>query len=447
MNILELLSRKLRASTAAEPPKTPAPPLKIEAQKAAPTAATPAPTAAIESSSLTMEQAVNMFTQIQEMLSEEKDTLLSIPCKALLQNLPVELRGAAWQAHSFPDLLIDVPRDSVLEQLKKGQIRFPLGDFLAALPKDWVKAEPAATVNLDLAMVVEAIPPQWFSAAKPAAHAADSVKHIPDYFKPAAPIAPAKPAPAPAKPEKAAEEAPAAIAPAPKPAPTAPPHVLREGEWNGVEIGPDAGADVVDLNRADLKALLKLPGIGQLRAEAILKYRQEHERFQSIFDLAEVPGIGRKLFKEVTGLTMRRRDRHEILCTLLNQEKTARPTLAQLAELLCTLPSVTGCVFTNREGMPLSTAGLTADEAAPFAAIVPQFFRRTHRYLKTLDPQPLPILVLPLGEKPLILVQAREFFLILTTPKGNALDPLLQRLAAIVRELDWLLGRRAMVTA
>lgn len=431
MNILELLTKKLRHSDSASSPKALA-----ATTPETPTVAPPNPTKTKEpppSAALTMEQAVNMFTKIQEMLTDDQETLLAIPCKALLQPLPAPLRGLAWNPHTFPDMKLDVPRDAVLEQLKKGQIKFPLRDFLPALPKDWVKADPDAIVSLDLALVVEAIPPQWFNAAKPAAHAADAVKHIPDYFKPAAAPAAAPHATLP----------PAVVAAAAGPA--APLRALREGEWSGVETGSDAGAHVMDLNHADLKALLKLPGIGQLRAEAILKYRQDHGRFQTIFELAEVPGIGRKLFRQITGLTLRHRDRHEILCNLLGLEKTARPTLAQLAGHLCALPSVIGCVFSDHEGMPLTTAGLTEAEAAPLAAIVPHFFRRARRYLKTLDPQPLHTLVLPLGEKPVILMQAREFFLILVTPPGAALDPVLQRIAGIARELDWLLGQRAMV--
>jgi competence ComEA-like helix-hairpin-helix protein len=395
-----------------------------------------------------MEQALSMFKRVQEILGEDQDTVLVLPCKALLQQLPAHLRGPAWNAQAFPDAKLDVPRDAVLAQLKKGQIQFLLRDFLPVLPPDWVKAEPTALVNLDLAMVVEAIPLQWFKAALPAAHAADGVKHIPDYFKPATPVARPSAPPAPVATEPAAVEPAVAAAaqPPPPPPPVAPPRVLRPGEWNGVEIGPDAGAHVVDINHTDLKGLLTLPGIGRLRAEAILKYRQEHERFQSIFELAEVPGVGRKLFKQITGLTMRRRDRHEVLCALLGLEKTARPTLAQLAGQLCAQTPVTGSVFSNRDGMPLASAGLTEAEAASYAAIVPQLFRRARRYLKTLDPQPLHTLVLPVGEKPVVLMQAREFFLILALAPGAALDPLLQRIAGLARELDWLQGQRAIVT-
>lgn len=451
MNLLHLLTDKLRGRVTASSPK--APPLAdgpVAAQSAA--AGQPAPTglpptaAAPEAGNLTMEQALTMFSKVREMLGEDTDTSLTIPCQAVLQALPPHLRGTAWNAHTFPDTRLDVPRDDVLEQLKKGQIQFPLRDFLPLLPPDWVKAEPAALVNLDLAMVVEAIPAQWFQSALPTAQSADGVKHIPDYFKPAAPIA--RPAAALAPVLPLPEAAPVSSAPpATPPQPVAPPRVLRPGEWNGVEIGPDAGAHVVDINHADLQALLKLPGIGPLRAEAVLKYRQAHEKFQSIFELAEVPGIGRKMFKQVTGLTLRRRDRHDTLCRLLELDKAARPTLAQLAGHLCTWAPITGCVFSNREGMPLASAGLTEAEAAPFAAIVPQLFRRARRYLRALDPQAVQTLVLPCGAKPAVLVQGREFCLILTLPPGAPLDPLLQRLNGLADELDWLQSQRAIVAA
>ena len=451
MNLLHLLSDKLRGRVTASSPKAPAldgapvPAPSASVGQPAP-AGLPPSAAAPETGNLTMEQALTMFTKVREMLGEDTETLLAIPCQALLQQLPPHLRGAAWNADVFPKTLLDVPRDAVLEQLKKGQIQFELRDFLPILPPDWVKAEPAALVNLDLAMVVEAIPAQWFQATLPTTRTADVVKHIPDFFKPAAPIAPPAAPPAPALP--VAEAAPVVSAPpATPPQPVAPPRVLRAGEWNGVEIGPDAGAHVVDINRADFQALLKLPGIGPLRAAAVLTYRQEHEKFQSIFELAEVPGIGRKMFKQVTGLTLRRRDRHDTLCRLLALDKAARPTLAQLAGHLCTWAPIAGCVFSNREGMPLASAGLTEAEAAPFAAIVPQLFRRARRYLRALDPQAVQTLVLPCGTKPAVLVQGREFCLILTLPPGALLDPLLQRLTGLADELDWLQSQRAIVAA
>ena len=54
----------------------------------------------------------------------------------------------------------------------------------------------------------------------------------------------------------------------------------------------------IDLNKADAKALANsIKGIGQKRAEMIVKYREAHGRFQSLEDLAKVPGFGEKFVK------------------------------------------------------------------------------------------------------------------------------------------------------
>lgn len=54
----------------------------------------------------------------------------------------------------------------------------------------------------------------------------------------------------------------------------------------------------IDLNRVEIMTLSRsFKGIGQKRAEAIVKYRQEHGKFNSIEELAKVKGIGRQFVK------------------------------------------------------------------------------------------------------------------------------------------------------
>jgi competence protein ComEA len=51
----------------------------------------------------------------------------------------------------------------------------------------------------------------------------------------------------------------------------------------------------VDLNRADAKMLAEaMNGVGLIKAEAIVAYRNAHGPFRSIDDLAKVKGIGAK---------------------------------------------------------------------------------------------------------------------------------------------------------
>ena len=54
-------------------------------------------------------------------------------------------------------------------------------------------------------------------------------------------------------------------------------------------------AQMIDINTATADQLEKgLKGIGPSKATAIVKYRQEHGRFNSVEELTNVPGIGDK---------------------------------------------------------------------------------------------------------------------------------------------------------
>jgi competence protein ComEA len=55
-----------------------------------------------------------------------------------------------------------------------------------------------------------------------------------------------------------------------------------------------AGQGTVNVNRADLAELVRVPGIGNSLAERILEYRKAHGKFADWKNLTEVKGIGEK---------------------------------------------------------------------------------------------------------------------------------------------------------
>lgn len=55
----------------------------------------------------------------------------------------------------------------------------------------------------------------------------------------------------------------------------------------------------ININTATAEQLTSLPGIGKVKAEAIVVYRQEHGKFTSPAELTEVKGIGEKTLENV----------------------------------------------------------------------------------------------------------------------------------------------------
>ena len=54
----------------------------------------------------------------------------------------------------------------------------------------------------------------------------------------------------------------------------------------------------VNINTADVKALMSLSGVGRGLAEKIVKYRDEHGAFKKATDLRKVEGLGDALWEK-----------------------------------------------------------------------------------------------------------------------------------------------------
>ena len=64
----------------------------------------------------------------------------------------------------------------------------------------------------------------------------------------------------------------------------------------------NSGADtgIININEASVNELAGLSGIGKTKAEAIIAYRSEHGKFESVDDIKKVKGIGKKTFKNIS---------------------------------------------------------------------------------------------------------------------------------------------------
>ena len=75
---------------------------------------------------------------------------------------------------------------------------------------------------------------------------------------------------------------------------------VEDRELSAVERNEDdEGTKKVNLNTADATELMTLSGIGETKAESIIRYREKVGAFQSIEELKQVSGIGDAMFERV----------------------------------------------------------------------------------------------------------------------------------------------------
>ena len=80
---------------------------------------------------------------------------------------------------------------------------------------------------------------------------------------------------------------------------TAAPEIIKE-ETDILQEAPKT--EMVNINTADKTKLMTLPGIGEVRAAAIIEYRQSYGEFKRIEDIMNVKGIKNGIFSKINNL-------------------------------------------------------------------------------------------------------------------------------------------------
>ena len=57
--------------------------------------------------------------------------------------------------------------------------------------------------------------------------------------------------------------------------------------------------ELISINKASKEELMSISGLGESKAEAIIKYREENGEFKTIEDIKNVSGIGDSLYEKI----------------------------------------------------------------------------------------------------------------------------------------------------
>lgn len=68
------------------------------------------------------------------------------------------------------------------------------------------------------------------------------------------------------------------------------------------QVGEEQERQKIDINRAEVRQLKTLPGIGDILAQRIVDYRQENGPFHDTSELTEVAGIGTGRYEQIKDL-------------------------------------------------------------------------------------------------------------------------------------------------
>lgn len=129
------------------------------------------------------------------------------------------------------------------------------------------------------------------------------------------------------------------------------PPVENEPQDPDISDPPDIPEDIfVDLNTATVSELCKIPGIGNVKAQAIIDYRESYGDFYSIEEIKNVSGIGDKLFESIRDyiyVEYRERPSNDKPADEPSQDQPSEPSAnypvnlnTATVEELCTLPNI-----------------------------------------------------------------------------------------------------------
>ena len=378
-------------------------------------------------------------------LQETGDTKFLFPLGEVLNALPAKYVLDANITPEDRQRKVEIIIENLVDQLTSGEVRISVSRLVYGVPAGIIQSEAfrddITMIALPLPSVVSAIDPaslaRW-TAKKKVKYDMDDLPDPFDFEQGG----------------RAAESDAAASAPAPETPAGAevPPHGPAErSAADGSE--PEEWETVTDwlcgvnLNAATAEQLMSLEGVTPRIASAVLAYRSENGPFRSIFSLQNVPGVGRKTFKKITGMPYSRTGRHRrlILSRLLGLRASDVSHLPTVVEAIASRPECQGCLISDMDGLVLAESD-AEDRAAALAAIVPRMSKQLAENMAEIGGGCLQSFSVCLDGRMYTVVPGRQTYLTALHGANRLTAKHLRLLQKAARELDWLLSKRGYVS-
>ena len=182
-----------------------------------------------------------------------------------------------------------------------------------------------------------------------------------------------------------------------------------------------------------------IPGVGRALAHRIIDFRNARGRFESIEELRQVPGIGRKTFRALAGVQARALNR------LLGAEHDGELTLQEIVRLTGKLPGIQGCMLALSDGLFLTGQLPPHLDQNTISVFAPQLFKKVGRYSRELKIGSIRRFTIFTDTQPMSIFKAGEVYLIIVHDTQRYSKALLRRCERISEEIARLSSQRVTV--